>query len=376
MALSLKAGRILGIPIYLHVTLLLILPLFAFTFAYSEATLLGFDLGYGRLEVDDAVKIALGTLMAVLLFLSILAHELAHSIVALRHGYTVSGITLYIFGGASQLEKVPEHAPKEARMAAVGPLTSLVIGLAFVPLYLVTKPLGDAVWMETLAVTFSAMAFYNLLLGGFNLIPAFPMDGGRVLRAALAERMGFLRATQYAADVGKAIALLMGIFGFFFNIWLILIAFFIYFGATEELEMTKVTEALRGVKVREVMTKEVSTVSPDLYLDELQGRILAERHMGYPVLENGIPVGMVTLEDLARVPESRKPLTQVKEVMSRDLNSVPPGMEAMEALQILSGKKIGRLVVVEEGKIVGIISRTDLVQAVNMMAQAKGALRV
>ena len=376
MRASLKVARIFGIPIYLHVSLLLILPLFAYSFAFTTGSVWIFKVGYGDLALDTVGLLALGAVAAVILFMSILVHELAHSYVALKKGYTITGITLFIFGGVSQIGKTPDRAPGEALMAFVGPASSLIIGAVFTPLYLLTDGLGTSTSLQVIAITLSATAFYNLLLGAFNLLPAFPMDGGRVLRAGLAKRMGYLQATVTAANVGKIAAVIMGIAGFLFNIWLILIAFFIFMGADEELRGTRVSEALRGLKVKDIMTRDVSSVDVMTPVSEVVHKMMAERHIGYPVLEQGRIVGMVTLEDVTKLSEERRSLTFARDVMSKQLVSIPAGAEAMDALQLMSSRNIGRLVVMqvvmENGAMVGIVTRTDIIRAVNMMAQAKG----
>ncbi|HVO77382.1 MAG TPA: site-2 protease family protein, partial [Methanomassiliicoccales archaeon] len=209
MPASLRIGKLFGIPIYLHISLLLILPLFAFVFAYTSVTVFIFPLGYNNLPIDDISKIILGTVAAIVFFISVLVHELAHSVVAVRRGYKISGITLLIFGGVSQIEAEPEEAKGEAWMAFVGPLTSIIIGLVFTALFVLVNGLSSSIFVQAIAITLSIIGFYNILLGFFNLIPAFPMDGGRVLRAELAKRMDFLKATQISVSVGKYLAIVM-----------------------------------------------------------------------------------------------------------------------------------------------------------------------
>ena len=370
---SLRIGRIFGIPIYLHFSLLLILPLFAFSFAVTGGSIWIFKIGYGDLPIGLTSQLILGAVAAVVLFISILVHELAHSYIALKNGYTITGITLFIFGGVSQIGKTPDRAPGEALMAFVGPASSIVIGLVFTPIFLL---LGTSLAIQALAITLSATAFYNLLLGAFNLVPAFPMDGGRVLRASLAKRMGYLKATETAVNVGKVAAVVMAVIGFFYNFWFIFIAIFIFMGADSELAGTRVSEALRGLKVKDIMTKEVSTVDVVTPVSEIVRKMMTERHIGYPVMEFGKIAGVVTLEDVTKVPEERRSLTLARDVMSRHLITIPADAEAMDALQLMSSRNIGRLIVMqgpaENGLMVGIVTRTDLIRAINMMAQAKG----
>jgi CBS domain-containing protein len=261
-------------------------------------------------------------------------------------------------------------------MAFVGPASSIVIGLVFTPIFLLVDSLGTSLAIQALAITLSATAFYNLLLGAFNLVPAFPMDGGRVLRASLAKRMGYLKATETAVNVGKVAAVVMAVIGFFYNFWFIFIAIFIFMGADSELAGTRVSEALRGLKVKDIMTKEVSTVDVVTPVSEIVRKMMTERHIGYPVMEFGKIAGVVTLEDVTKVPEERRSLTLARDVMSRHLITIPADAEAMDALQLMSSRNIGRLIVMqgpaENGLMVGIVTRTDLIRAINMMAQAKG----
>ena len=369
MRWSLRIGRILGIPIYLHFTFLIVLPFFALVFGFTYSEFFGFRVGFANLAVDDLGKAILGVLAAVVFFASILLHELCHSYVALRNGYKISGITLLIFGGVSEIEEQPGGAKGEAWMAFVGPGSSLVIGVVVSGLYLLTKDLSGGVELQALVLMFSLIGFYNILLGLFNLLPAFPMDGGRVLRALLAKRVGFLKATKTSVDIGKAFAVAMGVFGLLtLNFILILIALFLYTGAEGEYQQTKITTLLTGIKVGEIMTREVSTVTPDESVHELLARMLREKHMGYPVMEGDKVVGMVTFQDVTMVPDEKRDATMVGEIMTKNVIHVPPYMEAVDALKVFNDRSIGRLVVLVDGKLVGILSRTDMVRAMDLLA--------
>lgn len=371
MRSSLRVGTIFGIPIKIHISFLIILPLFAFAFGFTEIDVFGFRIGYGDLPIDDIAKASLGLLAAILFFISVLLHELAHSLVALRNGYKLSGITLFIFGGASEIEKTPPNAPGEAYMAFVGPGTSILIGLILLPLWLLLSGV-EGLFLTIVAITVSMMSFYNLLLGGFNIIPAFPMDGGRILRAFLAKRMSFMRATSIAVSVGKGIAVVMAIVGFFINIWLILIALFIYLGAREEERGTYISTALEGVTVGRIMTREVSTVAPSSSVRQLLDKMMVEKHLGYPVTDGQRVVGIVTLQDAQRIPAEQQDITTVDQVMSREVLSVNPETPAMDAIQLISSRGIGRLVVLEGERLVGIVSRSDLMRTLEIRAAEEG----
>ncbi|MFP4545468.1 MAG: CBS domain-containing protein, partial [Methanomassiliicoccales archaeon] len=360
MKASLRVGRIMGIPINIHVTFLIILPLFAFVFATSSVEVFGFRLGFGDLEVDLLTKGILGTVAAIVFFVSVLIHELAHSYVALRNGYKISGITLFIFGGVSQIEETPARAPGEALMAFVGPAASFLVGIVFIPIALAIDALGSGLVYEAGFIAFGLIGFYNILLGAFNLLPAFPMDGGRILRALLARRMSFSKATQTAASIGRAFAIGMAIFGLFYNFILIIIAIFIYFGAGEEEKSTRISESLQGMKVRDLMTTDVSSVPSTMTLTGLLDKMLAEKHMGYPVVDGGRLVGVVTLNDASKVPREEQDSVTVERVMSHQVSSVSPETDAMDAVKTISSRRIGRLIVMQDGDMVGIVTRTDL----------------
>lgn len=369
MRVSLRVARVMRIPIYIHITFLVILPLFIAVFGLYSTSIFGIRLGFGGMGLGLPLELVLGTVASLLFFGSVLIHELAHSYVALRYGYEISGITLFIFGGVSQVEKVPSKAPGEAIMALLGPLSSLAIGAIALPLSFLIMDLGEGLAFEIPSIMVGLIGFYNLFLGVFNLIPAFPMDGGRILRALLARRMSFMKATQIAASAGRTIAIAMGLFGILtLNFWLVLIAIFIYFGAGEEERGTRLSEAFQGVRVGELMTRDVITIGPKETVRELLDRMLVEKHMGYPVVENGRLRGIVTLQDAARVTKEQQWMIQVGEIMSKEVLTASPEMEVMEAIRLLSSRSIGRLIVMEGNDIVGIVTRTDLVRAMEILS--------
>jgi len=375
MRASLQLGRVLGIPIRIHVSFLLVLPLFTLYFAFVSANVLGFTLSFNDLPLRDWEKLLLGLFAAVLFFIAVLLHELSHSYVAIQKGYRVSGITLFIFGGVSEIESQPSEAPGEGVMAFVGPATSLAIGVVLLPVWYLTRGLGS-LGTDIVSITAGMMCFYNLLLGAFNLIPAFPMDGGRVLRALLAKRLGFRQATTVAVQVGKAIALFMGLFGLLvFNPWLILIALFIYMGAGEEQRETTIAEALEGLTVKQIMSSPVSTVSPAMTVRQMIDKMLVEKHLGYPVVEGDKIVGIITFQDAQKVPTGQQDTVLVGQVMTREVVSVPPSAPVMDALQAVTRNNIGRIVVMDNEQLVGIVSRSDLMRVLEVRTAEKGFSR-
>lgn len=367
MSASIRIGRILGIPIYLHLTFLLILPLFIYAFSDpNRVEFFGIPLSFTDLNADTWVKYSFGTVTTIVFFASIVAHELAHSYLALRYGVHIRSITLMIFGGVASMEEMPRQPGQELKMAFAGPLSSLLIaGAASVGAILFGSVGGGSMVMDGVSIMFGIVAFYSALLAGFNLVPAFPMDGGRVLRAHLATKMPYIEATRKAARIGKYIAIGMGVLGIF-NIWLILIALFVYIGASEEEQATTISESLHGVTVRQLMSDAVQVVHPDTTVQQLHDIILSTRHKGFPVVEGGL-VGIVTLSDTHRVPREHLPFARVRDIMTREVVTVPPEMEAVKALNLLSERKIDRLVVLDGGRLAGIVTKNDFMRAVDVM---------
>lgn len=371
MSASIRIGRIFGIPIYLHLTFLLILPLFIYAFsAANSVELLGIPLSFSDLDADVWVKYVFGTVTTLLFFATIVAHELAHSYLALRYGVQIRSITLMIFGGVASMEDIPRQPRQELKMAFAGPLSSLLIaGVTFAGMLLFRALDGGSMILDGMVVMLGMLAVYNAFLAGFNLIPAFPMDGGRVLRSYFATKMPYVDATKKAARIGKYLAIVMGIMGIF-NFWLILIALFVYIGASEEEQATTVSESLQGLSVRQLMSDAVQVVHPDTTVQQLHDIILSTRHKGFPVVDGGL-VGVVTLSDTHRVPREHLSFARVRDIMTRDVVTVPPDMDAVKALNLLSERKIDRLVVLDGGRLAGIVTRNDFMRAVDVIMARK-----
>ncbi len=375
---SIRIGRIFGIPIYMHLTFLIILPLFIYVFSAppSQVTILGIPLSFKNIDAALWVKYAWGTVATILFFVTILLHEFAHSYLALRYGVKIKRITLMIFGGVSEMEDVPRGYGQEWRMAAAGPVTSFAIGIitlaAWYILGLITHP---PLFISALMVLFGVMAIYSLLLAGFNFIPAFPMDGGRVLRSLFAERMPFVDATRRAARIGRYFAIAMAIFGILtLNFFFIIIALFVYIGATEEEQATAITESLHGTPVGKIMTSDVQVVHPDTTVQQLNELMLSTKHMGFPVMDKGL-VGIVTLTDTHRVTRDRFAHARVADIMTRNVITVDPDMDSAKALNIMIEHRISRLPVVQGDKLVGIITQKDFLRAVNTLALQRQTAR-
>ncbi len=373
---GIKIATAFGIPIRFHWTFLIILPVFAAIIGWDIVllaellnTAFGAEIEPTALEGTWRPWI-LGFVAAVGLFAGVLLHEIGHSLVALRYEYEIESITLWLLGGLANFTAMPEDWRHEFWIAIAGPIVSIGVGAVCYLGFLLTPPEIDSV-----RFVLSYLAVLNVFLAGFNMLPAFPMDGGRVLRAILARRRPHAEATQLAADVGKFFAVLLGLFGLLtFNVVLLLLAFFIYIAAAGEAQQTTIRAAFEGVTVGEVMThrEALQVVAPETTVNELMERMLQERHTGYPVVDHGEVVGVVTLTDAREIKTTERDAFRIEDIMTRPVLTVSPSADAMDAFERIQQNEIGRLpVVTADGDLVGIISRTDLMKAFNIM-QAGG----
>ncbi|WP_323191115.1 CBS domain-containing protein [Halostella sp. PRR32] len=375
---SFRIGSLFGIPIKLDLTFLIILPIFAYLIGNEvgrTAEMLNTVWNAGLVTdglTGGLTPWILGVAAALGLFVGVVLHELGHSLTAMHYGFSIDSITLWIFGGIASFTEMPEDWKQELQIAIAGPVVSVLVG-AVCYVGFVSLPSS----LDTVRFVLGYLALLNFVLAVFNMLPGFPMDGGRVLRALLARTRPYARATQIAAEVGKAFAILLGLWGLFnLQILLVGIAFFIYIGASSESQQVTMKAAFQDVSVRDLMTPrdDLHTVSPDTSVAELMRRMFTERHTGYPVVENGNLVGLVTLDDARDVREVERDAYTVGEVMSEDLRTVTPDTDAMTAINEMQGNGIGRLLVVDQfGDLVGLISRTDLMTAFNII-QETGSL--
>jgi Zn-dependent protease/CBS domain-containing protein len=354
--------RILGIQISLNYTWFIVFGLIAWSLAS----------GYFPSRYPDLSRSAhwlMGFLGAFFLFLSVLVHELTHSYIAKREGMEVKEITLFIFGGVSQLTKEPEDSKKELKMAIAGPLSSLVLALIFWILFNATLRSPHLILITGLLWY---LALINLSLGIFNLIPGFPLDGGRVLRAFYWRKTGSLkRATRIASESGKWIGvgiILLGLFSILMGnlisgFWFVIIGIFLRSTAEMGFQQVVMKGALEGVKVRELMSRGVISVGPSLSISELvEGFYLTHKHITYPVMEGEKIVGIITLKQVKEVSREQWKEKTVREVMMpiREEMMLDPDGEAVDALQKMIRTGEGRLPVVKDGKAVGMITRKDI----------------
>ena len=374
MNASLQIGKLAGIPVKLHWSYLLVIPLFAWIIGSQIrltteliATLFGVPIDVTLIAAGLNPYI-LGSIVALGLFVGVFIHEMAHSLIAKAKGIEIHSITLLILGGVSQMEETMPDPKIELPMALAGPMTSLAIGLISAALvYVFDAAVADPAVAGVLVFTFGYLGLLNILLFGFNLLPAFPMDGGRVLRAWLARRMPLSRATRIAADVGKGFAVVFGIVGLLFlNPILIIIAFFIYIGASQEATVLRYNILLQDITVADAMSSPVATVEPTLPLSRLVEMMYETKHLGFPVVDRGALVGIVALADVHKITSQDREAMQVRDVMTRSPTTLPPSAPLLDALKIITGKDIGRIPVVSDGTLVGIVTRTDVLRVMEL----------
>ena len=366
--------RIRGIPVKLHVTLVLFLPYVAFVTS-SQFKAIAEAVGLPRSEVF-LPPLVWGSILAVGLFVSILLHELAHSFVALSNGVRVRSITLMMLGGVSRMER-DVRPEREAWMAFAGPLSSFGIALGCWLVSLLPLP-------AEVRVAFLALALANAVLGAFNLLPAFPMDGGRVLRGLLSSRLGIRRATSVAATIGKGMAVLFGLFGLLtFNVLLVLIAVFVYMGAAGEQGRSQFRQVLEGLPVADVMTNRLGEAHADERAGEVARRLFRQNLVGALVVDDehgeldpDHVLGVVTAWDLARPELHRAPDATVGKAMRTDVPRVHTRDDAAATLDALVSGEAEAVLVLDEGEhVVGLVTPADLQRALTLLGAAGGKAR-
>jgi Zn-dependent protease/CBS domain-containing protein len=368
MRTRIELGRIWGIPIGLHPSWFLIFGLLTWSLA----------VGYFPDEYPDLSGVAfwlLGALTASLFFGSVLFHELGHSLFALRNSIPVRRITLFIFGGVAQIEKEPSSPGVEFRIAIAGPLASLSLALLFGGLWVLDQG------VPYLAAPSIWLARINLMLAVFNMIPGFPLDGGRVLRALVWRFTGsFHRATRVAGSTGQLVALgfiALGVTTIFngalFNgLWLAFIGWFLQNAATSSMAASNMQQSLRGVSVGQVMSRNCTMVPSLLPLSELvEERVLNGAQRCFFVSDNGHLRGLLTLREITAVPQRKWGFTTTEQAMVpfERLARVAPDTELMEALQMMDSANVNQVPVVEGDEVIGTLSREQVLHYIRLRAE-------
>lgn len=347
MSWSFTIGSLAGTQIRIHVTFVLFL---AWIFAASYAS--------GGAEAAWS-----GLWFLILLFLCVLAHEFGHIFTARAFGVKTPDVTLLPIGGVARLESIPEKPREEFLIAIAGPLVNVVIALALLGFTGAGMKYGAVASIDDMKTPLvDKLAAVNLFLALFNMIPAFPMDGGRVLRAALATRLGFVRATEIAASIGQGTAFLLGFIGLFYNPLLIFIAIFVYLAASSEAHMVALRAVSRGMPVSAATMTQIASLAPDAHIDEAVQTLLATSQNEFPVVDGaGKPVGFLGRSDIIRALKTLGPDARVREAMNATLPVIDKRRPLDEALLLLQDKSASAVAVVEsDGRLVGLVTAETL----------------
>jgi len=363
---SFRLMYIRDIPVEIHISWLLIFFLFSISLAQ----------GYFPLMVEglnSQVYWVAGIITTLLVFASVLTHELGHSFVALSENIPIKKITLFIFGGVAQMEAEPTSAKTELRVTAAGPLTSFALAFITGGLYYLVLPPGQ-IFSE--AIFFVARV--NLIMAVFNLVPAFPLDGGRLFRSIIWYfGKNMLKATRVAVTVGSMLSFFAMGLGFvmiffqgnLFGIWLIFLGWMIYQAGQSSYSQLVFKDTFSGVKVSKIMSTNLQTVSPDATLEELVDYFLHYKYGAFPVVYGSTTHGIVTLQEMKEVPREKWPYTTVAHILTplKETMVISPDSDAAEVMMKMANQNIGRALVMEDdSELVGLLSRTDMMRLIQM----------
>jgi Zn-dependent protease/CBS domain-containing protein len=358
MKWSWKIGEFAGIGVYMHATFLLLLGWVAFVHWQDGQNL---------------TAVVSGLAFVLALFACVVAHEYGHALTARRYGIKTREITLLPIGGVARLERMPDDPRQELRVALAGPAVNVVIASVLFGWLFVT---GSLVPVEQLAVErgsfFERLMMVNLFLAAFNMLPAFPMDGGRVLRAILARRMEYTRATHMAANVGQGMAFLFGFAGLFGNPMLLFIALFVWIGAAQESTAVQMKSALGGIPVARAMLTDFRTLQPGDSLARAAELILAGSQHDFPVIDGGRLAGVLTRADLIGALSAQNVQRPVAEVMQREFQVADSGDMLDVAMERLQACACHTLPVVRGGQLVGLVTMDNVGEFVMIHAALTG----
>ncbi len=353
---AIKLFKVKGIDIKMHITFPLIL--------------LWGALSFGLFNGGGVEGAAYGVLVTSLVFLIVVLHELGHSIAALNYGVPVRQIILLPIGGVAQLEEIPEDPVKELVIAIAGPAVNFVLAI----LMAAAAPiLGQSLSLQNISgiagilgqLTFASVFLYifttNLFIGVFNLIPAYPMDGGRILRALLATRLRYTRATAIAVSIGQILSWGFGLWGFLNgNFFLILLAIFIYMGAGQEGRLVQIRSVLGEMTVKQAYSRGVRSIDQNNPLETALNITLNSFQSSFPICDQGRLVGMLPYQSLVKALEEKSVQTPIRQVMETDIQPVSPDDKLIDVQMQMSASKIDALPVVEDDQFVGMITSQDL----------------
>jgi Zn-dependent protease/CBS domain-containing protein len=357
MKWSWKLGTFSGIAVYVHAT-----------FALLLGAVLAAHVFVGR----GLMSALTGVLFIVLIFLCVVLHEFGHALMAKRFGIETRDITLYPIGGVARLERIPRNPRQELLIAIAGPLVNVVIAASLaLGLYISQGPLTVASVMQPSGDLILNLLATNVLLVVFNLLPAFPMDGGRVLRAVLAERMDYGRATHIAARIGQAMAFLFGYAGLY-NPVMFFIAFFVYVGAQEEAAAVQAEIAFRGVPVREAMMSRFATLSPDDRLGRAVEQLLSGAQHDFPVVADGHMVGLLTRQALVSALGERGPESPIAAAMQPAPAPILPWDSLESTFQRMRESEVQTIPVERDGVLIGLVTLENIAEFLMLRNAVEG----
>ena len=347
MGWSLSIGRIAGTAIRVHITFLMFLAWIWVASYISEGAAAAWS----------------GLVFMLSLFLCVLAHEFGHIFTARAFGVATPDVTLLPIGGVARLERIPEDPRQELLIAVAGPAVNVVIAAVLLVLFGAQPETANLAVIDSTRISLAdRLVSVNLFLALFNMIPAFPMDGGRVLRALLAIRMGFLRATRVAAVVGQWFAFALGFIGIFYNPLLIFIALFVYLAASSEAQFVSMRAMAQGVPLGAAMMTQYATLSPQAHIDEAVATLLHTNQSDFPVLDgDGRLRGLLGRNDIVRALKQMGPDARVEQAMTTGIPTIDRRRCLDEALRLLQEKQAPAVAVVDaDQRLVGLITSETL----------------
>ncbi len=358
MKWSWRIGQVAGIDIYIHGTFLILLAW----------------VGLSQYLKRNSLADAIGALLFIaILFGIVVLHELGHGLMAKRFGISTRDITLLPIGGVARLERMPEDPKQELLVALAGPAVNVFLAGIFYAMLVPVRGLAELDYINIGRGQFLEKFFWvNVSLALFNLLPAFPMDGGRVLRSVLAMRMDHVRATQIAASIGQGMALIFGFVGLFFNPFLVFIALFVWMGAAQEASLVQLKSALGGIPISHAMIKEFYTLSPEDPLQRAVDHMLAGFQQDFPVVEGNRIVGVLTRSDLFKSLTHRGPQSRVIESMQSQFETADPFEMLESVFARLQTCNCHTLPVVRGGSLVGLLTMENVGEFLMVQAAIRG----
>lgn len=352
MRWSWRLGALAGIPVYVHATFALLLAWIALSHVLQ---------GHGIMQMAG------GLLLVFSIFACIVLHELSHALTAKRFGIRTREITLLPIGGVARLERMPDKPAQELLVALAGPITSFAIAGA---LFAIVALLGSPLGLQDLQVVggpfLTKLMWINVTLAAFNLLPAFPMDGGRVLRAALALRIDRNKATEIATRIGQGMALLLGTIGLFFNPFLVLIAVFVWIGAKSEASLGQLKSALSGLIASQAMVTDFRVLSPRDSLARAVEQTLAGFQRDFPVMDGSRLAGVLTQADVVKGLAEGDLETPVERLMQRTFETTTPSELLEVAIEKLQRCQCHALIVIRDDQVVGLVTPENIGEMLTM----------